>query len=76
MELVPAQGQQTELFGFTLGDDKGTKLMDTLDSINQKYSKGTIKLASEGIHKAWSMKRSFKSPNYTGDWNELPAVTV
>ena len=74
MELVPSQGQQTDFFGFTIGDDKGTKLMDTLDSINQKYSKGTIKLASEGIHKTWVMRRSFKSPNYTGDWAELPSA--
>jgi DNA polymerase V len=74
MELVPAQGQQTDLFGFTLGEDKATKLMNTLDSINLKYSKGSIKLASEGTHKAWVMRRSFKSPNYTSDWNELPRV--
>ncbi len=74
MELVPAQGQQTDFFGFTLGENKAGKLMDTLDSINQKYSKGTIKLASEGINKAWVMRRSFKSPNYTSDWRELPKV--
>lgn len=72
MELVPSQGQQTDLFGFTEGVPKSAKLMDTIDSINQKYCKGTIKLASEGVHKAWVMKRGMKSPNYTGDWNELP----
>lgn len=72
MELVPSGGQQTDLFGFTLDDSKSAKLMDTLDAINKKYSKGTIKLASEGIHKSWVMKRGMKSPNYTGDWNELP----
>lgn len=74
MELVPSLGQQTDLFGFTQGDSKSAKLMDTIDSINQKYSKGTIKLASEGVRKAWAMKRGMKSPNYTGDWNELPLL--
>jgi DNA polymerase V len=74
MGLVPSGGQQTDLFGFSQSDAKSAKLMDTLDSINQKYSKGTIKLASEGIHKAWVMRRSFKSPNYTGDWRELAIV--
>lgn len=72
MELVPAQGQQTDLFGFTLGDDKANSLMSTIDAINQKYAKGTIKLAAEGVHKQWAMKRELKSPNYTGSWNELP----
>lgn len=75
MELVPAQGQQADLFGFSLGDDKATKLMDTLDSINKKYSKGTIKLASEGTKKVWAMRRNYKSPNYTGAWMELPIVS-
>ena len=51
---------------------RSAKLMGALDSINQKYSKGTIKLASEGVRKAWVMKRGMNSPNYTGDWNELP----
>lgn len=74
MELVPSGGQQTDLFGFSQDDSKSAKLMDTLDSINKKYSKGTIKLASEGVHKAWIMKRGMKSPNYTGDWNELPIL--
>lgn len=75
MELVPAGGQQTDLFGFSLDDTKSSNLMGTIDKINQKYSKGTIKLASEGIQKAWVMKRNMKSPNYTGDWNELPLLS-
>jgi DNA polymerase V len=75
MELVPSAGQQTDLFRFTLSESKGAKLMDTLDSINQKYSKGTIKLASEGINKSWVMKRGMKSPNYTGDWKYLPTAS-
>lgn len=74
MELVPAGGQQNDLFGFTLGEEKATKLMDAMDSINEKYSKGTIKLASEGLNKAWAMKRNMKSPNYTTDWNDLPLL--
>lgn len=74
MELVPSGGQQTDLFGFTLDDSKSAKLMSAVDSINEKYSKGTIKLASEGVHKAWVMKRGMKSPNFTGDWNELPVL--
>ena len=48
--------------------------MDTVDQINSKYRRSTIHLASEGVDRTWSMRRSFKSPNYTGDWNELPVV--
>lgn len=76
MELVPDGGQQTDLFGFTEGESKASKLMSAIDNINQKYKKGTIKLASEGINKPWAMKRGYKSPNYTGDWKELPSAKV
>jgi DNA polymerase V len=72
-ELVPASGKQSDMFGFVEGDAKADALMSVMDSINSKYSRGTIKLASEGVHKAWSMKREFKSPNFAS-WEELPQV--
>ena len=74
MELVPEGGQQISLFDDAVSDNKSSNLMSTMDNINKKYAKGTIKLASEGTKKAWAMRRSFKSPNYTGDWKELPTV--
>ncbi len=48
--------------------------MLTMNRINKKYAKGTINLASEGTDKIWTMHRSFKSPNYTNDLIELPAL--
>ncbi|MEO8417674.1 MAG: Y-family DNA polymerase [Methylophilaceae bacterium] len=74
MELVPEQGQQTDMFGYSDGGVKASRLMGVLDGLNQKYGRGTLRLASEGMDKAWVMRRSFKSPNYTGDWKELPRV--
>lgn len=74
MELVPEGGQQIDLFGFSAERPKSSKLMATMDGLNQKYGRGTVKLASEGIQKSWVMKRNLKSPNYTGDWTELPVV--
>jgi DNA polymerase V len=74
-ELVPQEGQQTDLFAHSSTSNKRGRLMDTLDSINRKYRRSTIHLASEGVDRTWSMRRSFKSPNYTGDWNELPVVS-
>jgi DNA polymerase V len=74
MELVPEGGNQMDLFGYSANSGKKDQLMTTMDRINKKYSRGTVKLASEGIQKAWVMRRSFKSPNYTGDWKQLPRV--
>jgi len=72
-ELVSASGKQSDLFGFVEGEERADALMTVMDSINSKYSRGTIKLASEGIHKAWVMKRGMKSPNFAS-WEELPKV--
>gem|GEM_PF-1258078 len=74
VELVPEGGQQISLFDDAVGDTKTSNLMTTMDNINMRYAKGTIKLASEGTKKAWAMRRGFKSPNYTGDWKELPTI--
>ncbi|MGY1490703.1 translesion error-prone DNA polymerase V subunit UmuC [Methylobacillus pratensis] len=71
-ELVPAGGHQRELFGYSAEDTKSIKLMAAMDEINRKYARGTVKLAAEGITPNWTMRRAFKSPNYTTDWEELP----
>ncbi|MDI1308233.1 MAG: Y-family DNA polymerase [Methylotenera sp.] len=72
--LVPKEGQQLDLLGYTDRDSKSENLMIALDGINKKYGRGTLKLASEGIDKTWRMRRSFKSPNYMGDFLELPLI--
>lgn len=72
MELVPEGGQQTDLFGYSKGAPQASELMRIVDRLNQRYGRGTVKLGSEGLRKAWAMRRELKSPNYLGDWAELP----
>ncbi len=74
--LVPNEGQQLDIFGFSKHDSKSQALMETLDKVNRKYNKDIIKLASEGTRKSWVMRRNLKSPNYTTDWNDLPTTTL
>jgi DNA polymerase V len=74
MDLVTDRSQQRDLLGYSVSDTKASTLMSTLDRVNQKYGKGTVRLASERYEKRWVMRREFKSPNYTGDWSELPKV--
>ncbi|MBA4143463.1 MAG: translesion error-prone DNA polymerase V subunit UmuC [Nitrosospira sp.] len=71
-ELVPEKGQQTDLFAYSSSSKKSGRLMETMDHINRKYQRSTIRLASEGVNRTWFMRRGFKSPNYTGEWSELP----
>ncbi|MBC3879677.1 Y-family DNA polymerase [Undibacterium sp. FT79W] len=48
------------------------ELMQTLDRINQRYGKGTLKLSLDGSRHSWKMRQENKSPEYTTNWNELP----
>jgi DNA polymerase V len=73
-ELVPQEGQQKDLFAYSSSSNRSGKLMDAMDKINVKYRRSAVHLASEGIDRTWSMRRSFKSPNYTGEWSDLPVV--
>jgi DNA polymerase V len=53
------------------------RLMQTLDGVNKRYGRGTLKLASAGTqtqYHAWQMRQERKSPGYTTDWSELRIV--
>lgn len=52
-------------------------LMTTLDSLNQRYGRGTLLLASTGLagaKRAWSMKQERRTPQYTTRWADIPTV--
>ncbi len=53
---------------------RSQQLMQVMDTINARYGRETIQLASSGIRKKWQMKADYKSPKYTTDWNDLPKV--
>jgi DNA polymerase V len=80
--LATAQAQQQDMFDISDTHDKSARLMQTIDSINQKMGRATIKLASEGVQKykqaqikqPWRMKQEMMSPRYTTDWDELLQV--
>lgn len=70
-ELVSAAGAQTDLFSQSPAIPKSNKLMATMDSINRKMGKESVKLASEGFKRPWKMRQENKSPSYTTNWQQL-----
>ncbi len=50
------------------------KLMLALDTLNQRFGRGTVKVSTQGAFKDWQMRQERKSPNYTSDWDEVPMV--
>lgn len=49
-------------------------LMQTLDAINQRQGRGSIRLGRLPANPIWAMRRDHKSPGYTTRWEELPKV--
>lgn len=51
-----------------------SRLMSTLDQINDRYGRGTVLMASAGLtgnRRTWSMKQERRTPGYTTCWNDL-----
>src|SRR5690606_16834232 len=71
--IIPEAEVQLNIFDNWKGTnpDKLSKVMDTL---NNHYGQGTLRMASEGFKQTWSMKRNFLSPNYTTKWDDIIKV--
>lgn len=70
-DLIPRTSAQFDMFASGQSTSRSTSLMSTIDQIQAKMGRGTIKLASEGFARPWKMKQGNKSPNYTTSWDEL-----
>jgi DNA polymerase V len=76
LDLVPITHRQFALFDSQggAGDVQSAKLMSALDGINQRYGRGVVRLAVEGVDHSWQMRRRNLSPGYTTSWEGLPVV--
>lgn len=65
-ELTPAARHREE--------ERSIALMQTLDAINARFGRDTIRPLSTGIAQPWRMKQAWRSPRYTTRWDELAEV--
>lgn len=73
LELKDSKHEQLHLFT-PQQSAKSRRLMDSLDTINKKFGRGTLSLACEGVNAPWAMARQLKSPSYTTRWSDIPRV--
>ncbi|MCZ2148203.1 MAG: Y-family DNA polymerase [Bryobacterales bacterium] len=71
LDLSDAGHAQGALFATDRGNPA---LMRVMDRINACWGRGTLRLAAEGVHQGWRMRRGMMSPCYTTRWAELPVV--
>ncbi|MEY3216909.1 MAG: polymerase [Pseudomonadota bacterium] len=77
MDLQPATRQQLTLDLDADMPENRVRLMQAMDQINQRYGRGSLKLARAVTGSAapiWQMKQNFKTPAYTTDWQRLLTV--
>lgn len=71
--LQSAATTQVDLFA-DKEQPRATRLMATMDAINQTYGMNTATFAGAGIEQPWRMQSMRKSPRYSTSWNELAIV--
>jgi DNA polymerase V len=71
-DIAPIANQQFSLFDASSA--RSDALMNVVDGINQRFGRGAIRLATEGVERGWQMRRGNLSPGYTTDWAGLPVV--
>lgn len=75
-EITPVAGRQGSLFGSHAEKERSAALMATMDEINLKWGRGTLRtVAAAGVTDAWKMRRERLSPSYTTNWDDLPCVS-
>ncbi len=69
-EISPVRRRQGDLL--EPETTSNANLMQALDTLNQRYGRGTVKVSTQGAFKGWQMRQERKSPNYTTNWQEIP----
>jgi DNA polymerase V len=77
-DFVPENGIQADLFGSVdvAAHDRAGARMRTLDDINARFGKRTLRYAAEDLGSAWVPRSGSRSPRYVSAWNELPRVRI
>lgn len=67
---------QQDLFSPTTFTEKQTKLMQTLDQINDSYGYNILHTAAEGTLHDWKTKQLKKSANFSTRWDQLLKIKI
>jgi DNA polymerase V len=71
--LSNANALQSDIFGEAHTERKRETLMKTLDKLNQKMGRNTVRIATctGKSFSDWQMKSAFRSPRFTTRWGEI-----
>lgn len=73
-DIRPQQFAQQDLL--VARSENALRLMAVVDSVNQRFGSGAIKLARQGGEGRFTMKRAMRSPSYLTRWQEIPRIRI
>jgi DNA polymerase V len=79
IDLIDANRQQMSLLESPQSEaerERSERLMATLDTLNQRMGRGTVKLGMPTPNAAWHLRCAHRSPRWTTRWEDLPQVTA
>lgn len=76
--FVPDAHVQTDLLNSSRSaeHDKATARMRSLDQINQRFGKNTLRYASADLARNWEPQHRMRSPRYTTHLDDIPLIRI
>ena len=74
-DCIPESGQQSALWD-NIDREKFSKVMKTLDGINQSSGQELVKFGVQGSERSWKMKQEMLSPCYTTRWKDILTIDI
>lgn len=76
MDFVQENSLQEELFNTYPEDAREMELVRTVDLLNDRYGRGTLRLADQGLLDKHALKQKRRSRSYTTRWSELLDISA
>ncbi len=75
--LMGIVATKTVQFDFFIPPDKKKqKLMDTIDKINNKFGRDTVRCLATGVKQNWRMRQELLSSRFTTKWDEMLKISI
>jgi DNA polymerase V len=68
--IIPAGEVQFNMFS-DYEHSREQKLSELMDGLNNRYGRGTVRLAADSFERKWVMKQEFLSQQFTTDWKDI-----
>ncbi len=72
-EFTPRASRQLSLFDEHIRE-RNYQMTRAMDRINQRYGRGVVGTAAEGIQQSWKAQATMKSAHYTTQWEDILKV--